>query len=194
VLAILSSASAVIAEGEVMQLVTAKDTATSEDDYLRVITAKTARLFAAAAEVGGVVAVQPGEDNRALFDFGLNLGISFQLVDDGLDYAAAEEAIGKTVGDDFREGKITLPVVLAFERGDAEERAFWRRCVEQLEQRDEDLNQALGLMDKHRTLEDSLSRAREYGKTAMGALSDFPDTPLRRAMIDVVDFCIERAY
>ena len=194
VLRLLSDASAVIAEGEVAQLLTANDTETTVEDYLRVISDKTAALFEAACRIGAVVGERPQEEQDALGRYGRTFGIAFQLVDDVLDYSARQIELGKSIGDDFREGKITLPVVLAFERGDAEERAFWRRCVEQLEQRDEDLNQALGLMDKHRTLEDSLSRAREYGKTAMGALSDFPDTPLRRAMIDVVDFCIERAY
>jgi octaprenyl-diphosphate synthase len=194
VLRLLSDASAVIAEGEVAQLLTANDTETTVEDYLRVISDKTAALFEAACRIGAVVGERPQEEQDAPGRYGRTFGIAFQLVDDVLDYSARQIELGKSIGDDFREGKITLPVVLAFERGDAEERAFWRRCVEQLEQRDEDLNQALGLMDKHRTLEDSLSRAREYGKTAMGALSDFPDTPLRRAMIDVVDFCIERAY
>ncbi|MDP6952155.1 MAG: polyprenyl synthetase family protein, partial [Alphaproteobacteria bacterium] len=124
VLAILSGASAVIAEGEVMQLLTSNDTATSEDDYLAVITAKTARLFAAAAEIGAVVSERPAEQRQALYDYGEALGISFQLVDDALDYTAAEATLGKTVGDDFREGKITLPVVLAFARGDEHECAF----------------------------------------------------------------------
>jgi octaprenyl-diphosphate synthase len=194
VLRILSDASAVIAEGEVAQLITANDTETTVDDYLRVISDKTAALFEAACRIGAVVGERPQEEQDALGRYGRTFGIAFQLVDDVLDYSARQIELGKSIGDDFREGKITLPVVLAFERGDAEERAFWRRCLEQLEQRDEDLNQALGLMDRHRALEDSLSRAREYGKTAMGALSDFPDSPLRRAMIDVVDFCIERAY
>jgi len=194
VLRILSDASAVIAEGEVAQLLTADDTETTVEDYLRVISDKTAALFEAACRFGAVVGERPQEEQDALGRYGRTFGIAFQLVDDVLDYSARQIELGKSIGDDFREGKITLPVVLAFERGDAEERAFWRRCVEQLEQRDVDLNQALGLMDKHRALEDSLARAREYGKTAMAALSDFPDTPLRRAMIDVVDFCIERAY
>src|SRR3954463_4325578 len=127
VLDILSSASAVIAEGEVHQLVTSNDLDTTEDDYLAVIRAKTAELFAAAARIGAVVADRPQAEEDALGRFGLNLGISFQLIDDALDYAASQAALGKTVGDDFREGKITLPVILAFRRGSAEERQFWRR-------------------------------------------------------------------
>jgi octaprenyl-diphosphate synthase len=116
------------------------------------------------------------------------------LVDDVLDYSARQADLGKTIGDDFREGKITLPVVLAFARGSEEERRFWRRCLEDLEQRDADLGRALGLMDRHGALDDSLDRARAYGNDAIDSLAVFEDSPYRRAMIEVVEFCIERAY
>ena len=130
ILEILSHASAVIAEGEVLQLSTANDTDTDEAAYLQVIEAKTARLFAAACQIGAVIPGRPAVEEMALEQYGLNLGIAFQLIDDVLDYAAAQETLGKTVGDDFHEGKITLPVILAFRRGDGAERAFWRRVVE----------------------------------------------------------------
>ncbi len=194
VLAILSNASAAIAEGEVMQLLTSNDTATTEDDYLAVITAKTARLFAAAAEIGAVVAERPGAERRALFDYGLNLGIGFQLVDDGLDYSAAEATLGKTVGDDFREGKITLPVVLAFARGSDEERAFWRRTLEDGVLDETDLSHAIDLLDKHNAIADTLARARGYGARARAQLTALPANRYHQALIEVAQFAIERAY
>lgn len=194
VLNILSSASAVIAEGEVMQLMTSNDTATTEDAYLQVITAKTARLFAAAAEVGGVVSECSDDERRALFEYGLNLGIGFQLIDDGLDYAAAEATLGKTIGDDFREGKITLPVVLAYDRADELERAFWRRTLEQGEQGEHDLARAIDLLAKHNAIADTIARARDYGLKARAALDGFKANRYRQALLDAVDFAVERSY
>ncbi|WP_192898670.1 polyprenyl synthetase family protein [Crenalkalicoccus roseus] len=193
VLAILSAAAATIAEGEVLQLVTQNDTATTEAQYLRVIEGKTAALFAAATRVGAVVAERPETEEAALDAYGRNLGIAFQLVDDALDYAAEQERLGKTVGDDFREGKITLPVLLAFARGDAEEREFWRRTLEAREQGAADLAQAQALMRRHRALEDTLARARAYGEAALSALAAFPDGAERRALAGIVAFCVDRA-
>jgi octaprenyl-diphosphate synthase len=194
VLAILSEAAAVIAEGEVMQLVTANDTETSEHAYLEVIKAKTATLFAAACRLGAVVADRPKVEEDALESFGLNLGIAFQLVDDVLDYAGQSTRLGKSVGDDFRDGKITLPVVLAFLRGDGEERKFWRRTLEELEQGEDDLAHAIALMEKHGSLRDSVERARHYGAIARDALGVFADSVEKRALAEIVDFAINRAY
>jgi octaprenyl-diphosphate synthase len=194
VLDILSSASAVIAEGEVHQLVTSNDLDTREEDYLQVIRAKTAELFAAAARIGAVVADRAPAEEDALARFGLNLGISFQLIDDALDYAASQAALGKTVGDDFREGKITLPVILAFRRGTAEERQFWRRTLEALDQNDDDLARAQALLERYGALTETVERARHYGTLAKDALGIFPDGLERRALIDAAQFAIERAY
>ena len=194
VLEILSGASAVIAEGEVLQLVTSNDTETSEQAYLDVIRCKTAALFAAACRIGAVVAERPKVEEEALESYGLNLGITFQLIDDMLDYSARQAELGKTVGDDFREGKVTLPVVLAFRRGDESERRFWRRCIEQVEQSKDDLGHAIELLESHGALRDTVMRARHYGSIARDALGIFPDTPEKRALVDVIDFCIERAY
>ena len=194
VLGILSKASAVIAEGEVLQLQTSNDTETSEQAYLEVIKAKTAELFAAACRVGAVVAARPQAEEMALYDYGMNLGIAFQLVDDVLDYSAKQAKLGKTVGDDFREGKITLPIVLAFRRGNDEERAFWRRTMEELDQQDGDLERAQQLMVKHSALKDTVERARHYGAIARDALGLFPDSPVKRALLDVIDFVIDRDY
>ena len=193
VMRILSDASATIAEGEVLQLMTQNDTATTEAQYLAVIEGKTAALFAAATEVGAVVAGQPAAAQAALREFGMALGVAFQLVDDALDYSADQEALGKTVGDDFREGKITLPVLLAFARADEEERAFWRRTLEEREQGEADLAQAQALIRRHGALADTISRARVYGDQALAALAGFPDGAEKRALAAVVEFCIERA-
>ena len=194
VLEILSGASAVIAEGEVLQLVTSNDTDTSEQAYLDVIRCKTAALFAAACRIGAVVADRPKVEEEALDSYGLNLGIAFQLIDDMLDYSAKQAELGKTVGDDFREGKVTLPVVLAFRRGDEGERGFWRRCIEKVEQSEEDLSHAIALLERHGALRDTVARARHYGAIARDAMGIFPDGPEKRSLLDVVDFCIERAF
>jgi octaprenyl-diphosphate synthase len=194
VLRILSNASAVIAEGEVLQLMTANDISSGEDTYMRVIEAKTAALFAAACRVGAVVAARPSEEELALERFGSGFGIAFQLVDDILDYSALQAELGKTVGDDFRDGKITLPVVLAIQRGDAGERSFWRRCLEDQDQRDGDLERAIEYLQRHNALTDSMARAREHAASARQALAGFPDGPAKAALLEVVDFCIDRAY
>ncbi len=194
VLAILSGASAVIAEGEVLQLMTTNDTETTEDAYLRVISAKTAALFAAACQIGAVVADRPRAEEEALKSFGRNLGVAFQLVDDALDYSARQMTLGKTVGDDFREGKMSLPVILAFNRGTDQERAFWRRTIEDGNLDDSDLDHAIHLMEQHGALADTVERARHYGAIARDALGLFPAGPVRNALSDIVDFCVERGY
>ncbi|MBI1779157.1 MAG: polyprenyl synthetase family protein [Proteobacteria bacterium] len=194
VLGILAHAAAVIAEGEVQQLTTSNDTATTEAAYLDVIRGKTAQLFAAAARVGAIVADRPVGEADALERYGMNVGIAFQLVDDVLDYSARQAELGKTVGDDFREGKLTLPVILAFERGDEAERAFWRRTLEELEQRESDLAEAVQLMERHQALGDAMNRARHYAELARAALAPFADQPIKRALLDAVDFTVERAY
>ena len=193
VLAILSQAAATIAEGEVLQLATQNDLATPEDRYLDVIRGKTAALFAAACQVGAVVAGRPAAEEAALADFGMNLGIAFQLVDDALDYAADQVLLGKTVGDDFREGKITLPVLLAHAAGDAAERGFWQRTIEASEQTEADLDTALGLMARHGAIAATIDRAGVYAAAAQAALGPFPDSELRRALADVCDYTVRRA-
>ncbi|MGD9738866.1 MAG: polyprenyl synthetase family protein [Bauldia sp.] len=193
-LAILSDAAAVIAEGEVHQLAAANNMATTEDEYLAIVMAKTASLFAAAAEVGPVLA-GGGRDERAAFrSYGSNLGLVFQLIDDVLDYGGDSSDLGKSVGDDFREGKITLPLVLSYRRGSNADRAFWRRVVERKEIVDGDLEQAIALLRKHNALDDTVRRARHYGDVARDALAPFPDSPHKAALLEAVDFCIERAY
>ena len=193
-LRILSNAASVIAEGEVMQLAASKNTATTEDDYLAVIDAKTAALFSAAAEVGAAIAERPCSEQAALRSYGRNLGLAFQLVDDALDYSGEQARLGKTVGDDFHEGKITLPVVLAYRRGDETERTFWTRTLQNGNVEEADLEHAIELMSRHRAIEDTIERARHYGAISRDALAIFPDSPHKAALLDVVAFCINRLH
>ncbi|WP_349363905.1 MAG: polyprenyl synthetase family protein [Roseitalea porphyridii] len=189
---VLSTASAIIAEGEVMQLSAAKKLSTTEDDYLAVIKAKTAALFLAACEVGPIVAGMGADERAALRSYGLNLGLAFQLVDDVLDYGGNANDLGKNVGDDFREGKITLPVLLAYRRGSDEERMFWRESLEDGDNDDERLERARGLMSRHGALADTIGRARHFGAIARDALAPMPAGPQKTALLEVVDFCISR--
>ncbi len=191
---VLSTAATVIAEGEVMQLAAAKNTATSEDEYLAVIRAKTAALFAAACEVGPILAGGDKAAVAAARGYGMNLGIAFQLIDDALDYGGTSATLGKNVGDDFREGKITLPVVLAYRRGTTEERAFWGRALQEGEVSDGDLEKAIAILRQHGALDDTVERARHYGAMAKDALAIFPSSPMKEALVAVVDFCISRAH
>ncbi|WP_274425455.1 polyprenyl synthetase family protein [Chelativorans sp. YIM 93263] len=189
---ILSAAASIIAEGEVMQLGVAKNLETTEDEYLAVIKAKTAALFSAAAEVGPVIADASRNDRAALRSFGTNLGLAFQLVDDALDYGGNAGDLGKNVGDDFREGKVTLPVILSYRRGSGEERAFWKRAIEENENGDEALEEAVNLMNRHGAIGDTIGRARHFGEIARDALAPLDNTPQKSALMDVIDFCISR--
>lgn len=194
VLRILAGASSEIAEGEVLQLVIANDITSAEADYMKVIKAKTAALFAAACRVGAVVADRPQAEVQAMDDYGHYLGIAFQLVDDALDYASDGETLGKNTGDDFREGKVTLPVLLAIAKGNEAEKTFWRRVIERPEeQTDEDLAQALRYMERHSAIEETKARARLYGQKARQALQVFAPGPVRDALSEAVDFAVERA-
>ncbi|MCL7463810.1 polyprenyl synthetase family protein [Phaeovulum sp. NW3] len=192
VLNILANASAVIAEGEVLQLTAAQDLGTTEGVYLQVIRGKTAALFSAATEVGGVLAGAPEDQVRALFDYGDALGIAFQMVDDLLDYGGTAEVIGKNTGDDFRERKLTLPVIKAVALADTEERAFWTRVIEKGDQRDGDLNHALDLMRKHGTLEATRTESVAWADRARAALAPLPDHPLRGMLDDLADYVVAR--
>jgi octaprenyl-diphosphate synthase len=177
-----------------MQLAAANNTTTTEDEYLAIINAKTAALFSAAAEVGAAIANRPAAEQTALKAYGRNLGLAFQLVDDALDYAGDSANLGKAVGDDFREGKVTLPVILSFRRGSEEERAFWTRTIAEGKIGDGDLERAVALMKQHKALEATMERARSYGAIAHDALAIFPDRPEKAAMLDVIGFCVHRSH
>ncbi len=194
VLRILCDAAATIAEGEVLQLVTQHDLTTTEERYLDVVRGKTAALFAAAARVGAVVAGRPPAEEEALATYGQNLGIAFQLVDDALDYAADEAVLGKSVGDDFREGKITLPVLIAHQKGSGEERRFWRRTLEEGDHTDRDLAHAMQLLGRHAAIDETLGRAAQFVREGQAALSIFPPSVLRQALIDVALYTINRVH
>jgi octaprenyl-diphosphate synthase len=194
VLRILCGASATIAEGEVLQLTTQNDLTTSEDRYFQVIRGKTAALFAAACEIGGIIAERSAAECAALAQFGMDLGMAFQLVDDALDYAADQDELGKAVGDDFREGKLTYPVLLAIADATPEERKFWTRTIEQNEQTDEDLAQALKLINRHNTIARTIARAEKFVASATTALATFPDSDMHTTLTDVARFTTARRF
>jgi octaprenyl-diphosphate synthase len=192
VLSILSNASATIAEGEVLQLTAAQDLATTEDIYLQVVRGKTAALFSAATEVGGVIAGAPEDQVAALFSYGDALGIAFQIVDDLLDYGGTDAAIGKNTGDDFRERKVTLPVIKAVARATPEERAFWVRVIEKGQQAEGDLAEARAIMARHGAMEEARLEALAWADKARTALAGLPDHPLRAMLEDLADYVVER--
>jgi octaprenyl-diphosphate synthase len=194
VLRILSNASAVIAEGEVNQLTAQRQVNTTEERYLDIIGAKTAALFAAACRIAAVVAERSEADELALDAYGRNLGIAFQLVDDAIDYASDAETMGKGVGDDFRDGKVTLPVILAHARGSAVEKAFWRDAMMGFKASDDDLQHAKALLVESRAIEDTLAQARLYGQRAVDALGGFPAGAAKAALTEAVAFAVARAY
>lgn len=192
VLGILSDAAATIAEGEVLQLTAAQNLATTEDIYLQVVRGKTAALFAAATEVGGVISGASADQVAGLRTYGDALGISFQIVDDLLDYQGDSNATGKNVGDDFRERKLTLPVIKAVALADEDERAFWQRTIEKGDQREGDLETALAILNKHSTLEATRQDALDWAERAKMALVPLPDHPIRDMLIDLADYVVAR--
>jgi len=194
VLKILSGASAIIAEGEVDQLTAQRKIDTSEQRYLHIIRAKTAALFAAASRIAAVVAECSDAQEQALDEYGRNLGVAFQLVDDALDYDSNAAAMGKDRGDDFREGKMTLPVILAYARGSEEEREFWKAAIGGFRTEDEDLEHAIALIDRHDAVADTKLRARHFAQRAIDALSIFPDSKARQAMTQAALFAVARGY
>jgi octaprenyl-diphosphate synthase len=194
VLRILSNASAVIAEGEVDQLTAQRQIETSEERYLSIIGAKTAALFAAACRISAVVAERPEVEERALDAYGRNLGIAFQLVDDAIDYASDAGEMGKDRGDDFREGKMTLPAILAYARGDAEERAFWAEAIIGHRSSDADLAHAVTLIERHDALSATRERARHYAARAIDAIAGFPPGAAHEAMIEAAEFAVARRF
>lgn len=193
VLDILARAASIIAEGEVMQLAAANDADTTRERYMEIIAAKTAALFAAAAKAGAVAAGRPGAEAEALNIYGRELGLAFQLVDDALDYGGLTAAMGKNAGDDFREGKVTLPVVFARDAGDESERAFWRRAMGG-ERTEDDFHRACALIRRHDAIAKTLDAARAHASQALAALESFPANAYRDALAELPDFVVDRAY
>lgn len=194
VLRILSNASAVIAEGEVNQLTAQRRIDTDEEHYLEIIGAKTAALFAAACRIAAVVAERDEAQEMALDSYGRNLGIAFQLVDDAIDYSSDEKTMGKDAGDDFRDGKVTLPVILAYARGNEEEKHFWRQAIAGHLTSADDLANATRMLEKSGAIADTLARARHYGQRAIDALGGFGGGKAKAALTEAVEFAIARAY
>ncbi|MCB2080494.1 MAG: polyprenyl synthetase family protein [Novosphingobium sp.] len=194
VLKILSSASAIIAEGEVDQLTAQRHIETSEERYLSIIGAKTAALFAAATRIAAVVAERSDAEEKALDAFGRNLGIAFQLVDDAIDYDSETAESGKGKGDDFREGKMTLPVILAYARGDEAERKFWQEAIAGFRTEDDDLAHAVELINRHDCVEATRERARMFAQRAIDSISCFPASEARSAMAEAARFAVARRY
>jgi octaprenyl-diphosphate synthase len=194
VLKILSNASAVIAEGEVNQLTAVRRIDLSEERYLDIIGAKTAALFAAACRIAAVVAERSEAEEAALDAYGRNLGIAFQLVDDAIDYVSDASTMGKDAGDDFREGKMTLPVILAYARGDEAARGFWKEAISGRRVADADFAEAIHLIRDSRAIDDTLARARHYGQRAIDALGGFAPGAAKDAMVEAVEFAVARGY
>ncbi|MBL8551872.1 MAG: polyprenyl synthetase family protein [Hyphomonadaceae bacterium] len=193
VLDILARAASTIAEGEVMQLAAVNDADAALERYLKIIDAKTAALFAAAARAGACVAGKRGAEADALETYGRNLGLAFQLVDDALDYDGRAAAMGKDVGDDFREGKVTMPVVLARDSGDMEERDFWRRVMRG-DQREGDFARAQTIMKKRDAISRTIEAARGYAERASAALLSLPKNAYRDALGDLPAFVVSRTH
>jgi octaprenyl-diphosphate synthase len=194
VLGILADASAVIASGEVLQLKSTNNLATREADYLEIVSAKTAALFSAAAEAGATLGERSRTFVSAFRDYGKNLGIAFQLVDDALDYSGRAQLMGKAVGDDFREAKATLPVILAYARADDRAKPFWERVIADGSQHDGDLDQAIAYVEETGAIGETMIRAKAYAARAGQALAFLPSSPLQAALVAVAEFCVARVY
>ena len=193
-LRILSNAAAVITEGEVDQLVAQRQIETTEERYLAIINGKTAALFAAACRIAAVVAERPEAEEAALDAYGRNLGIAFQLADDAIDYDSNAAEMGKDQGDDFREGKMTLPVILAYARGTEDERAFWRDAIAGDRNSDADLAEAIALIRKHDAVHATRERARHYAQRAIDAIAAFPAGAAKAAMTEAAEFAVARRF
>ena len=194
VLEILSKAASIIAEGEVKQLTSIANLEVTTEKYLQIISAKTAELFAAACQVGAVVAKADQQSQLALYNFGLNLGISFQIIDDVLDYMASKIALGKNIGDDFREGKVTLPIIIAYSLSNKHEQEFWHRTISELNQQEQDFSKALEIFNKYAAIDQCLKMAEEFAHNAKKDLSIAPDNKIKSSLMQILDFSISRSF
>lgn len=193
-LAVISTTCSALAQAEIAQLAQGRDIALSHERYMEIIEGKTARLFEAACKVGAIASNASDKQIEALGQYGLNLGIAFQLIDDLLDYTAQQQSLGKAIGDDFRDGSVTLPVILAVQKADEDELHFWKRSLQDLNQNDGDLDAAIELMNQHGTLTQSFEEAKLYAGKAVESLDCFPDSPLKTALIETTDFCVHRYF
>lgn len=189
---ILSNAAVVISEGEVLQLSASGNIENGKEKYFEIISAKTAELFAAASQVGAVLANRTEEEVQAVRNYGFNLGIAFQIVDDLLDYFSSQKDMGKSVGDDLKEQKVTLPVIASYEKADTEEKQFWKRCIDEGNQSDDDINTAISYMQSHDVYNQVMKKAFEYADMAKDSLSIFEESEYKSSLIDIADFSVKR--
>jgi octaprenyl-diphosphate synthase len=193
-LAILSRASSIIAEGEVKQLSSITNLDLNIDEYLQIISAKTAELFAASCQVGTCIATNNKATQLSMYNFGLNLGMAFQIIDDILDYVANQNALGKNIGDDFKEGKVTLPIIIAYSLSDVEERKFWQRSISDFNQTEEDFNVALDIFSKYAVIDKCMDIAMEFTKKAKDYISIAPDNQIKSSLVKILDFSTNRKF
>lgn len=194
ILRILSNASAIIAQGEVLQLAATNDIETDMPTYLHIIESKTAALFAASCEVGAVLSDKDNSTITAMRIYGTKLGTAFQIIDDALDYAADQEKLGKEIGDDFKEGKMTAPVIFALENANEEERIFWKRTLGYKKQKEEDFDQAMKIIASHNALDKTIALAQKYADDATQALSVLPDGQIKTLLCDITGYTITRSF
>ncbi len=194
ILEILSNTSSIITEGEVKQLSAINNIQTDEATYIDIISRKTAQLFAAACRVGAVIAEQSNDKEEALEEFGKHLGIAFQITDDALDYCAKQEELGKTIGDDFREGKVTLPVIIAYKKSNEDEKEFWKNAIKGKERNIEQLEEAISIINKYNAIDETMLVAEKHRDIANRVISTFPDSELRQILKDISDFSVYRSY
>jgi len=192
VLKLLSDTSVIISEGEMLELANDKDTSISEDTYFKVINGKTASLFSAACQVGGITANIDKNRQEALKTFGTNFGISYQLVDDALDYYSSASKLGKNVGDDFKEGKITLPVILAYLRSNKDEKKFWDRTIKNLNQNEDDFSKGVDLINKYNCIDDTIARAKHFSNIALDSLGIFDENEFKKTLLNLVESSLKR--
>tara|TARA_B100000029_G_scaffold498400_1_gene567193 strand:- start:2589 stop:3611 length:1023 start_codon:yes stop_codon:yes gene_type:complete len=194
VLKLLSKTASILIKGEISQLLSNNDISITEDNYLEVIKAKTSKLFATSCEVGALIANKPKIYSNALNSFGMNFGMTFQIIDDLLDYKSIENYTGKRIGNDFAEGKVTLPVILAYHRGDNIERKFWTRTIKNNEQKKGDFEKACDYLNKRNILDDIIKRAKHYGSIAKDALEIFPNKKEKKILLELIDFTLNRNF
>ena len=194
ILGILSNASAIIAQGEVLQLSTTNDIETSFPAYIKVIESKTAALFAASCEVGAVLSDRPASECEAMRKYGANLGNAFQIIDDTLDYIADQETLGKDIGDDFKEGKMTAPVIFALQDAGKEEKLFWQRTLGDKKQSNQDFGTAMSYIEKHEAIEKSIDLARQYAGSAKEELMNLPNGKYKSLLCDISDYVLSRNF
>ena len=192
ILKILSDTSVVISEGEVLELINDKDLTINEDIYFKVINGKTASLFSAACQVGGISANGSLKEIEAIKSFGTNFGMAFQLIDDAIDYSSSDEKLGKNIGDDFKEGKITLPIILAYLRSNDEEKIFWNKNLVNLDQSPDDLAKAILIIKKYNCIKDTIDRARHFTNVAIDSLETFENNEYRKTLMNLISASLSR--